>query len=300
MFISYLSMKTLLITGANGFIGSRLIEKFIDKKSFKLVLNSFSDPSIYIKKLMENNENIKFIKSDIADTESVYDCVLRSDYVFHLASIVGKNLSEVNVYKTFDSNVLGSLNIFRACRDAKKKISYLSIPNLDDYSLYALSKSCSDRFAQMYLNLHNLDISIIRLFNCYGINQNDKSGKLIVNVLKNAIKNLPIKIHGDGSQRLNFIHIDDVVDGLSIQPLNHKRGIFYFGSDTEMTVNEVVEKIVNITKSKSEIIYENNRVGDENLNVILSNDVDKINLKTYRNFDNSIKDLSKEILKNNE
>ena len=77
MFISYLSMKTLLITGANGFIGSRLIEKFIDKKSFKLVLNSFSDPSIYIKKLMENNENIKFIKSDIADTESVYDCVLR-------------------------------------------------------------------------------------------------------------------------------------------------------------------------------------------------------------------------------
>lgn len=286
-------MKTILINGANGFIGNKLIEKFIDQNNFKLVLSSYNDPSPQLKKLL--NSNIKFIKSDISNIESVYDCVLRCDHIFHLASIVGKNFCEKDIYNTFDTNVLGSLNFFRACKDAKKKITYLSIPNLDDYSLYALSKSCSDRFAQMYLNLHNLDISIIRLFNCYGINQNEKSGKLIINVLKNAIQNKPIKVFGNGKQKLNFIYIDDVIKGLSELPNNHKKGIFYFGSDVELTVNEVITKIIKITESKSEIIYENNRVGDDNIDITLKESVQKIFLDKYINFEDSITLLYKEL-----
>lgn len=292
MFISYSSMKTLLISGANGFLGTELINLLSQNENYNLVLNSYSSPNDFIKNIINSRNNVKFIKSDITNTESVYDIVLRSDYVFHLASIVGKNLCEENIYNSFDTNVMGSLNIFKACKDANKKITFLSIPNLDDYSLYALSKSCSDRFAQMYLNLHGLDISIIRLFNCYGYSQNDKSGKLIINTIKNALSNKPIKVHGNGDQILNFIHIDDVVRVLSDLVNNHNKGIFYLGSNTELTVNEVVKKIISITNSNSQIIYEDNRIGDTDPNIIMKEEFQRLHLNEYKDFDQSIIEIS--------
>ena len=285
-------MKTILINGANGFLGTQLINKLALNENYNLVLNSYNSPNKQLENLINKKHNIKFIKSDITNIESVYDCALRSDHIFHMASIVGKNLCEDNIYNTFDVNVMGALNMFRACKDANKKITYLSIPNLDDFSLYALSKSCSDRFAQMYLNLHNLDISIIRLFNCYGFNQNDKSGKLIINAIKNALSNSPIKIHGSGDQKLNFIYIDDVVRGLGNLVEDHKKGIFYFGSDTELSVNEVITKIIQTTNSSSEIIYEDSRVGDEDLNIIMNKDFQRLTVNNYKKFDESIKELS--------
>lgn len=282
-------MKNILITGANGFIGASLAKSL--SKEFNLILNSFRSPNSETSSLLKLNKNIKFIKADISNIESVYDCVLRADYVFHLASIVGKNTCEENVHNTFNTNVLGTLNIFKACKDAKKKITYLSLPNLEDYSLYALSKSCADRFAQMYMNIHNLDISIIRLFNCYGPTQNDKSGKLIINIIKKAIEDKPLEVFGDGSQKLNFIYLDDVVRALADLPKSHKKGIYYLGSNTELTVNQVIERILKITNSKSKIVYSKERIGDLTNEITFQKNDQRINLDNYTPFDDSIKKI---------
>ena len=287
--------KTFLINGVNGFIGTSLVSELTKINNFNFVLNSNNPPNKQIKSILNKNKNIKFIKSNIEDIESVYDCVMRSDHVIHLASKVGNSKCEQDVKKTFDTNVLGALNILKACSDSNKSITFLSLPNLEDHSLYALSKSSADRFAQMYLNFRSLDISIIRLFNCYGEQQDLKSGKLIINSIYKSLKNTDISINGDGSNKLNFIYIDDAIKCLTKSIINHKKGIYYIGSNHELSVKEIVSKIIEVTNSKSKILYTQKRVGEADSNLVFKNDFKRIEIEKYIDFRKSISLMIKNI-----
>jgi len=283
--------KTIFINGINGFIGSNLIKNLIKVNDLNFILSSNKDPSINILQIIKKNKNIKFVKSNLLDLESVYETVIRSDHIIHLAGIVGNNKSSKNIKKTFDINVLGSLNIFKATSDLNKPVTFLSLPNLNDFSSYALSKSCSDRFAQMYLEYRNLDISILRLFNCYGPEQDISSGKLIINLINKSLKDENIFIYGTGKQKFNFIYIEDAVRCIVKSVLNHKKGIYYIGSNDEISVNEISKKIINLSNSKSKINYKPARVGELEKDQVLENKTDRINIDTYFHIDKALKTM---------
>ena len=203
----------------------------------------------------------------------------------------------MNIKKTFDVNVLGTLNILKASSNSNKSITFLSLPNLTDHTPYALSKSCADRFAQMYLNFKNLDVSILRLFNCFGEFQDLKSGKLIINTIHKALNNNDILINGNGQNKLNFIYINDAVNCIINSINSHKKGIYYIGSDKEVSVKEIVNKILDLSNSKSRVKFLKNRVGEVNRDLIFEKNYNRISVEKYTDFNVSIKSIINTIRK---
>ena len=285
--------KTILVNGVNGFIGLALCKKLLSLNKFNFIFSSNKVPNEELLTLINNNINVKFVKSDLLDLESVSEIVIRSDHVVHLAGIVGNNKSDINIKDTFDVNVLGTLNIFKVATDLNKEITYLSLPNLNDFSTYALSKSCADRFAQMYLDYRGLNISILRLFNCYGPEQDLLSGKLIINLINKSINNKEIEIFGEGKQKFNFIYIDDAISCITKSILNHKKGIFYIGSKDEISINDITDKIISLTNSNSKIIFKNKRIGEKEDDQIMKSEFNKIELDRYTNVDVAISNIIK-------
>ena len=205
--------KTIVITGATGFLGKPLISSFLrDNYDVIAVVRDASDlPKNCISSL-----------SNIQDYESISETISRSDIVFHLAGIVGVEACNSNLKNTIDVNILGTINILDAARYYNKPVIFASVANINDHSFYAISKSTAERFVMMYNKEHKTNFMPVRIFNVFGPGQDTKSGKLIVNSILRGLKGEPISVYGDGSQIMDFIYIDDVISYLhySIKKIN--------------------------------------------------------------------------------
>ena len=124
-------------------------------------------------------------------------------------------------------------------------------------SCYDEGKRCSETLFMDYHREHNLDIKIIRIFNTYGPNMSDNDGRVITNFIINAISNNDITIYGDGNQTRSFQYIDDLIPGMikMMESDSNTTGPINLGNPNEIRINELCDKIINLTKSKSKIIY---------------------------------------------
>jgi len=267
-----------LITGGAGFIGSHIVEELLKRNSEIFVLDDLSTGSLLNVKDFLRNENFHIFIDTILNEHITEELVRRSDFVFHLASVVGVKRVMENPIDSLIINILGTHNVLKSCVKYNKKVLITStseiygknknVPFNEETDIvigstkkkrwsYACSKAIDEFLAFAYNEEQNLSVIIVRLFNTVGSRQTDKYGMVIPKFVKQALKNEVITVFGDGNQTRCFISVKDVVETLLklIEKKEAYGDVFNVGSDEEVKVKDLSFNIKEITGSKSEIKF---------------------------------------------
>lgn len=271
-------MKKILITGAEGFIGSHLVERLAQDKNNKLFLlvqyNSFSNIG-WLKDLTLNN-NVKIIYGDIRDEIFVNDITKNIDYVVHLAALISIPYSYKAPREFVNTNLIGSLNIFNSCLKNKvKKIIHTSTSEvygtaqytpidemhpLVGQSPYSASKIASDNFAIAFYKSFNLPVIILRPFNCFGPRQSFRA--IIPSIIGQCLKYKKIKI-GNMNTIRDFTFVKDTARAFekALSPNVKNFGeIINIGSGKSIKISEILKMVIKITKTNPRIKVEKSRL----------------------------------------
>jgi UDP-glucose 4-epimerase len=274
-------MSRILITGGAGFIGSHIVEYFLQQNNCEvLCLDNFDcyyNPKIKeqnIAKFM-SNPNFSLIRGDIRDNSILADTIQDVDYIFHEAAQAGVRISVDDPRKPHDVNATGTLNILENARNSsvKKiinassssiygKIRYLPFDEdhpAEPISPYGISKLMAEHYCRVFEELYGLKTISLRYFTVYGPRMRPD---LAINIfMHNALKNNPITIFGDGTKTRDFTYIDDILDA-NIMAMKKGTGVYNIGGGNHISIQNLVEKIITITKSSSKIIYQDAVKGD--------------------------------------
>jgi len=266
-------MKTkILVTGGAGFIGSNLADKLVCQGHEVIVIDNLSAGK------KENlNPEADFFELDICDFDKIKPVFEGVDYVFHLAAIPRVPVSVKDPINTSKTNILGTVNVFKAASEANvKRIVFASSSSVygnqkelplkesmipDPVSPYALQKLCGEQFARLFTNLYNIPIISLRYFNVYGprIDPTSEYSLVLGKFLSQKEDNKPLTIFGDGEQTRGFCYVDDVVDGniRAMESDKLKGGeIINIGRNNSNSINELAKLI------GGKIKYLEPRIGD--------------------------------------
>ena len=263
--------KKILVTGGAGFLGSHLCEKLLkDEHEVICMDNLYSGSKKNINHLL-SNPNFEFMRHDV--TFPVY---LEIDEIYNLACPASPIHYQWDPVQTTKTNVHGAINMLGLAKRTKAKILQASTsevygdpevhPQNESYwgkvnpigprSCYDEGKRCAETLFFDYERQHNLDITVVRIFNTYGPKMHQRDGRVVSNFIVQALKNDDITIYGDGSQTRSFCYVDDLVDGL-IRAMNSNNfsGPVNLGNPLELTMIELAEKIIKLTNSNSKLTY---------------------------------------------
>ena len=264
-------MRTILITGGAGNIASALATKLAQNKENKIVIidNLLTGNLSKVPKAI----NVEFIKADVNYYNDIVPVFGRYnfEYVFHYAAVVGVKRTLENPMLVLN-DIEGIKNILSlSTNSGVKRVFYSSssevygepfeIPQnenttpLNSRLPYAIVKNVGEAFFKSYYQEYGLEYTIFRFFNTYGPNQSEDF--VIPRFLKLALNNKPLSIYGDGLQTRSFCYVDDNVE-TCIKAMNDKNctnEVLNVGSDIEISILDLAKHIINITKSKSEIIH---------------------------------------------
>lgn len=265
----------ILVTGGAGFIGSFLTEKICDSNEV-LVLDNLSTGSAENLDTIINK--IDFIHGDIRDKELVDSLISKCDLIYHLAASVGVKRILEDPQESVSTNIYGSENILNsACRFDKRiviastseiygKSTKQPLCESDDRLIgapqnfrwiYSDSKAIEEAIAT-YLGISkNLRVTIARLFNIVGPRQSSSYGMVLPSFIKSAILGESVVVHGDGSQKRVFCHVNDAVDALIglANNSNTIREVFNVGGLAEISIIDLARLVIEKTHSSSEISF---------------------------------------------
>lgn len=265
-------MKTVLITGAAGNIGSALSQALLSKDEYFVV--AVDDLSTGARsKLPPSDENFRFIKANANDYQelSAIFHTFHFDFVFHFAAVVGVKRTLENPLKVL-ADIEGIKNILSLSKNCGvQRVFYssssevygepVSIPQHEEYTPlnsrlpYAIVKNLGEAYFKSYYQEHLLPYTIFRFFNTYGPNQSDDF--VVPRFLRSALNNDPITIYGNGVQTRTFCYVDDNIETI-IKALESNfclNNVLNIGSDVECSILSLAELIIKLTGSQSEIIY---------------------------------------------
>lgn len=264
-------MTTILITGGAGNIGSAIASKLSERLDHFIVIvdNLMTGDLSKIPK----KENVKFIKANANDYNDIVPIFGRYnfDYVFHYAAVVGVKRTLENPMMVLN-DIEGIKNILSLSKNSGvKRVFYSSssevygepfeIPQnekttpLNSRLPYAIVKNVGEAFFKSYYQEYGLEYTIFRFFNTYGPNQSEDF--VVPRFLKAALKNEPIYIYGDGLQTRSFCYVDDNIETCinAMQNDTCLNDVLNVGSDKEMTILDLAKKVIEVSESKSEILF---------------------------------------------
>lgn len=254
----------ILITGAAGFLGSHLSEKYVGEGHTVYGIDNISNGNLNNIRTLLHKKNFKFICDDIRKNDIYTKIPNDLDVVIHLAAQIHVDRSIVNPEETFEINVNGTLKILEYCRTNDiDKILFAStseiygsaqyVPMDEKHILgaqhpYGVSKIAADRLCYTYNETYDLGVDIIRCFNFYGPRQKDTGyGGVIAIFINRVLQNKPPLIYGSGEQTRDYTYISDVINAydliLKTKGNPGKNGI-NFGSGSEISVNKIAEVII--------------------------------------------------------
>jgi len=268
-------MKTVLVTGAAGFIGSHLCKYLINKGEKVLAIdNLFTGHLDNLKELM-NNENFEFKNHDIIDPLFLNRHI---DQIYNFACPASPVAYQFNAIRTIKTSTLGMINMLGTAKLHGARILQASTsevygdpkvhPQTESYwgnvncngirSCYDEGKRVAETLCFDYHRQNAVDIKIIRIFNTYGPNMDINDGRVVSNFIIQALKGDDITIYGDGSQTRSFCFVSDLVNGI-YKMMNQDKfiGPINLGNPNEFTIKELAEKIVKKVKTKSQLVYKN-------------------------------------------
>ena len=266
----------VLVTGGAGFIGSHIVEHFQGKADVRVLDNLRSG-------FMHNIEpfDVEFIEGSITDADKVRQAVKGVDYVFHLAAMISVPESMDKPIECVEINTNGTLTVLRGAADAGVKKLVLSssaaiygdnptVPKLETMcpepkSPYAVTKLDGEYYCKMFADEGWLNAASLRYFNVFGPRQDPKSqyAAAVPIFIHKALRNEDIMIFGDGEQTRDFIFVKDIaVANVYAATESKGTGVYNVAYGNSQTVNELAEKIIKLTGSKSKINHAPERAGD--------------------------------------
>lgn len=264
--------KRILVTGGAGFIGSHLCERLLNEGNEVICVDNFyTGRKENIIHLM-NNPYFEVIRHDIT-----FPLYVEVDEIYNLACPASPIHYQFDPVQTVKTCVHGAINMLGLAKRLKIKILQASTsevygdpevhPQPESYwgnvnpigvrACYDEGKRCAETLFFAYYRQYNLDIKVVRIFNTYGPRMLLNDGRVVSNFIVQALKNEPITIYGDGSQTRSFCYVDDLIDGL-IKMMNTEKGFtgpVNLGNPEEISILELAKKIIELTNSKSEIVY---------------------------------------------
>jgi len=274
--------KKVFVTGADGFLGSHLIEKLVELGAEPIAFvrgTSQNNSTTYpvLKNLKENSIKIEY--GDMASADIIRILLDNDpDFVFHLGAMAHVDYSFRHPVEVFNANALSTLYILEALRSSSQQIkgiftssSEVYGTNLTDKPMteehplnpatpYAASKVAADRLVFSYFQTYNMPVYIIRPFNFFG-------PRLIYDVVPKfiqlALKNEPLTIHGDGEQSRDLTYVTDTVEAFLLLGLSkHFADPINIGTGRDISINYIAQKVRELIPwSKSGIVYEDDRLG---------------------------------------
>lgn len=280
-------MRTILVTGGAGFIGSNLSEQLLKEGNKVIVIDNFND--YYDPKIKRNNieevkktclinnislENYKVFEGDIRDNDFLKIVFSNKiDSIMHLAAMAGVRPSIQNPSLYYDVNITGTVNLLERCRENNikqfvfassssvygnnKKIPFSETDRVDNpISPYAATKKSGELLCYTYHHLFDMNIACLRFFTVYGPRQRPD---LAINKFTTLImEDKEIPFYGDGTTSRDYTYIEDIVSGIvsSINYVNNKDKIFEIfniGGDKTVSLNEMVQTIEEVLGKKAKL-----------------------------------------------
>ncbi len=261
----------VLVTGGAGFIGSHLCDALIEQGHDVLCLdNFFTGQKRNIWHLLDYRQ-FELIRHDV--TQPI---LLEVDRIYHFACPASPVHYQYNPVKTIKTNVMGTINMLGLAKRVRARILQASTsevygdpkvhPQTEDYwgnvnpiglrSCYDEGKRVAETLMMDYHRQNGVDIKIIRIFNTYGPRMAMNDGRVVSNFIIQALKNKDITVFGKGEQTRSFQYIDDLVAGtLRMMDVDNFIGPVNIGNPDEFTILELAEKVIELTGSRSKIVY---------------------------------------------
>ncbi|MEW6456079.1 MAG: UDP-glucuronic acid decarboxylase family protein [Acidobacteriota bacterium] len=264
----------VLITGAAGFIGSFLCERFLKEGWYVIGLDNFLTGSEENISHLFSNSNFKFYKYDVTYFIYVDEDV---DLILHFACPASPLDYSNHPIHTMKVDSLGTLHTLGLAKKKRARYLFASTsevygdpevhPQNEEYwgkvnpigprAVYDEAKRFSEALTMAYHRVHKIDVRIARIFNTYGPRMRIGDGRVIPTFIVNSLQGKSIPIFGDGTQTRSFCFIDDLVDGIyNLSVIDNLEGeVFNLGNPDEYRILDIAEKIKRITESKSEFEY---------------------------------------------
>ena len=238
-------MKKVLVTGGLGFVGSTLVKALLKKENYDItVIDNLSSPSSNIS---YKEEGVKYMIEDILNIDNISYKDLEFDIIYHLAGLARIQPSFINPVKYFNNNTFGTVKICDLARRCNAKIIYAGSSSAYSGTMnspYAYAKYNGEEICKLFSKLYNISAVTARFFNVYGLRQ-PTEGKFatVLGIFERQYKNNePLTVIGDGEQRRDFTHVNDIVNGLvELSKGEHKGEIYNLGTGRNYSINQLVE-----------------------------------------------------------
>ncbi len=266
------SNKKILVTGGAGFVGSHLCRRLVNEGNYVIAADNFFTGQHKNLADLVGNPNFEIIRHDIS-----FPLYIEVDEIYNLACPASPVHYQYDSIQTTKTSVMGAINMLGLAKRLNAKIFQASTsevygdpqvhPQPEGYwghvnpiglrSCYDEGKRCAESLFFSYHREHQLKIKVGRIFNTYGPSMHPNDGRVVSNFIMQALQGEPITLYGDGLQTRSFCYVDDLVEviiGLMcsaddcIGPIN-------IGNPNEFTIKELATLVIELTESKSELIY---------------------------------------------
>ncbi len=272
-------MKKVLITGAAGFLGSHLCDRFIKEGYSVIGMDNFITGDKKNLQHLKSNPNFEFIEHDVTQFVKIEG---ELDYILHFASPA----SPIDYLKipiqTLKVGSLGTHNLLGLAKAKKARILIASTsevygdplvhPQTEDYygnvntigprGVYDEAKRFQESITMAYHRFHGLETRIVRIFNTYGPRMRLNDGRVIPAFMGQALRGEDLTVFGDGSQTRSFCYVDDEIEGIYRLLLSDYNKPVNIGNPHEITIRDFAEEIIKLTGTKQKVIYKELPIDD--------------------------------------
>ena len=272
--MNYHERLRILVTGGAGFLGSHLIDRLIDQGHDVICLDNFFTGSKANVDHLLDNPRFELIRHDV--TFPIY---LEVDRIFNMACPASPVHYQHDPVQTTKTSVHGAINMLGLAKRVRARILQASTsevygdpaehPQKESYwgnvnpigprSCYDEGKRCAETLFFDYHRQHKLDIRVVRIFNTYGPRMHPNDGRVVSNFIVQALKGHDITIFGDGSQTRSFCFVSDLIEGIlrfmHAEGSPNLTGPINLGNPGEFTIKELAQQVIELTGSKSKLIY---------------------------------------------
>jgi UDP-glucuronate decarboxylase len=268
----YNSRKRILVTGGAGFLGSHLCERLLAEANDVICVDNF---------FTGTKDNIAHLLPsphfDVIRHDVTFPLYLEVDEIYNLACPASPIHYQYDPVQTTKTSVHGAINMLGLAKRVKARILQASTsevygdplvhPQTEDYwghvnpvgsrSCYDEGKRCAETLFFDYHRQHSLRIKVARIFNTYGPRMHPSDGRVVSNFIVQALNGDAITVYGEGNQTRSFCFVSDLIEGLVrlMKTPDSVTGPINIGNPTEFTILELARKVIDLTGSKSEIVF---------------------------------------------
>ena len=268
----YGNVKKILVTGGAGFLGSHLCERLIAQGHEVLCVDNFFTGARRNVAHLLDNPSFELLRHDVT-----FPLYVEVDEIYNLACPASPVHYQFDPVQTTKTSVHGAINVLGLAKRVKARVLQASTsevygdpevhPQAEEYwgrvnpigfrSCYDEGKRCAETLFFDYHRQHGVEIKVVRIFNTYGPRMHPNDGRVVSNLIVQALKGEDITLYGDGEQTRSFCYVDDLIEAM-MRMMNSAAGLtgpINIGNPGEFTIRELAEQVLELTGSKSKLVH---------------------------------------------